>query len=816
MPRSRQDFVRIAVLAIFYAGFSVLGREAALVSAETAFGWSSAGIAIGALTAFSCRLWPGVVIGTLGAAALADFPMGAAVIVAVGNTLAAMTGALTFRYFGFDPKLERIRDVIGMAAIAIPISGVPSAILAIPALSIAGTELANSLWLSGVLWLDGSIMSGLIFVPLIVSWGCQWGEPLHSQRPFELSALAILATAVVVVESWPTIPYATQMGIVTTTFALVVWAALRFGVRVTTAITATIVIVAIGGSANGLGPLKFLDHPSQWAALNFFTPFYVVTALALSSIVTARNRSEQELKASERRLRDIASSASDFFWETDVNLHVTYVSERLGDIFGDAGKQLIGKPAMNHDLGEVDPEDLMGLIDTMTDREAYRNHEISITTEDGLKRVFHLSGTPIFDDAGEFQGYRGTGTEITQHRAAEEQLFQAQKMETVGQLTGGVAHDFNNLLAVIMGNLELVDEAIGDNRRARETLLRAFSAAERGATLIQRLLAFSRRQALAPKVVDINSLISGLAVMLRRTLGESFSVREDLQKDLWLVKVDPAQLETAVLNLALNARDAMATGGEIVIESRNAVISRDEASGDDPVEPGEYVSVAVRDVGSGMAPDVLQRIFEPFFTTKDVGSGSGLGLSMVYGFVRQSGGRVEAVSTQGAGTTMTLYLPSLDAQDLPQISAEPVELEMRGRGERILLVEDDDGVREMTYRLLVAMGYDVLAAEDGYAALALIEEGAKIDLLLTDVMLPGGVNGDVLAREIQRSHPGLITLFMSGYPKTAMERFASIGEETHLLQKPFQKQDLARRLRELLDREHRAEPATLDESAQSA
>ena len=477
---------------------------------------------------------------------------------------------------------------------------------------------------------------------------------------------------------------------------------------------------------------------------------------------------------------------------------MTYTTERLGDVFGVPAQTLIGRMIGDQALGEVDPKDGMRLLEAMKAHDPFRNMELSVRRPDGASRVFNISGTPVFTEMGAFKGFRGTGTDITQQRAAEEQLLQAQKMETVGQLTGGVAHDFNNLLAVIMGNLELVEETLGNNRRARETVLHAFSAAERGATLIQRLLAFSRRQSLAPKIVDINTLITGVSVVLKRTLEGSITIREDLDPDVWLVKVDPAQLETALLNLALNARDAMPTGGALTIETRNVALQGATASGDNPVEPGDYVAISVRDTGTGMTPDVQKRIFEPFFTTKDVGTGSGLGLSMVYGFVRQSGGRIEADTTPGKGTIMTLYLPRLIEADLPDMAIEPAEDIQPGNREQILLVEDDDNVRDMTTRMLRSLNYRVMTAEDGYAALALIEEGAMVDLLLTDVVLPGGVNGDALAREVIRLKPDAVIVFMSGYPKTAMDRFASIEGETHFLQKPFQKRQLAVRLHELL------------------
>ena len=383
---------------------------------------------------------------------------------------------------------------------------------------------------------------------------------------------------------------------------------------------------------------------------------------------------------------------------------------------------------------------------------------------------------------------------IREQRRAEEQLRQAQKMEAVGQLTGGVAHDFNNLLSVILGSIEMVSERVAD-AELREVLQRAARAGERGAHLTHSLLAFARRQPLAPRVTDVNRLVLDMQDLLRRTLGETIEIEVLARDGVWSCEVDPGQLQNAVVNLALNARDAMPAGGRLTIETSNGHIDDDYAARHPEVSPGQYVVLTVSDTGTGMAPDVVERAVEPFFTTKQFRHGSGLGLSMVYGFVRQSGGHLSIYSEVGLGTSVRLHLPrSLEA---PQ-AAGPVETPPAPRGtESIMLVEDDADVRELTQQQLRSLGYTVVSVRDASSALALMTKHA-VALLITDVVLPGGMNGKMLAEQALERQPELKVLFISGYTADAIVHQGRLNRGEHLLQKPFRQRDLAAKVREVL------------------
>jgi PAS domain S-box-containing protein len=394
----------------------------------------------------------------------------------------------------------------------------------------------------------------------------------------------------------------------------------------------------------------------------------------------------------------------------------------------------------------------------------------------------------------------GTQLDVTATRVAEEQLLQAQKMEAVGQLTGGIAHDFNNLLAVVIGNLELLMQALDKAGRPRDLAMRAMGAAERGATLTQRLLAFSRRQALQPRAVDLGKLINGLADLLRRTLGEAIDLETVSAAGLWLCEADPVQIETAILNLAINARDAMPEGGKLTIEAANVRLDDDYAAAYAEVAPGQYVVLAVTDTGLGMTPDVQARAFEPFFTTKEVGRGSGLGLSMIYGFVKQSGGHVKIYSEANHGTTIKIYLPRATPAAEPASEKTAAIAENAGRGELVLVIEDDVAVRDLAVEQLEALGYRTLAAGDGPEGLKLIGAHPEIALLFSDVMLPGGMTGADLAREAEKLRPGLKVLFMSGYTRNAIVHHGRLDPGVELIEKPFRRAKLALKVRQILDR----------------
>jgi signal transduction histidine kinase len=386
--------------------------------------------------------------------------------------------------------------------------------------------------------------------------------------------------------------------------------------------------------------------------------------------------------------------------------------------------------------------------------------------------------------------------EAERRERAEQALRQSQKMEAIGQLTGGVAHDFNNLLTIIIGNLGIAKRGVVE-ARAERALDNAMTGAKRAAQLTQRLLAFSRQQPLNPRALDANKLIVSMSDLLNRSLGEKIALETISGAGLWTVEADAPELESAVLNLALNARDAMPDGGKLTIETSNAYLDDAYCHDNDGLRPGQYVLIAVSDNGGGMSQQTIERAFDPFFTTKETGKGTGLGLSQVYGFVKQSGGHVKIYSEIGEGTTVKIYLPRFHGEEPPQAPDEPAGSD-RGRGETILVVEDDDGVRQYAAEILRDLNYQVIEAKDSAVAMRLLEADKPFDLLLTDVVLPGK-NGRELADEIKRRRPGAKVVFMTGYSRNAIVHQGRLDRGTELISKPLIEGVVARKIRQVLD-----------------
>jgi prevent-host-death family protein len=534
--------------------------------------------------------------------------------------------------------------------------------------------------------------------------------------------------------------------------------------------------------------------------------------------IVERKKIEEELARSEARLKRAQKLAriGNFVWD-EVKDEAIYRSDVISDIYGLPPAEL--PRSFEETLKIVHPDDRGEVRNAFAAASAAHrayDAEYRIVRPDGEIRHVRELSDPEHDQNGTLVRSVGTIQDITEMKQAEERLRQAQKMEAVGELTGGVAHDFNNLLAVILGNMEYLADRLGADDRHVRAVTRA---AARGAELTERLLAFSRRQPLRPRATDLSDFVAGMSELLAGALGETIELTVANAPDLWPVLADPGQLENALLNLALNARDAMPDGGNLSIRTTNA--TPDEPRPGLEAGPGDYVVLAVTDTGAGMDPRVLERAFEPFFTTKDVGEGSGLGLSMVYGFAQQSGGFVSIESEMDRGTTVRLYLPRAESE-APRAAPESWAPESgateppRARGETVLVLEDALDVRELAVAMLDDLGYSVLAACDAEAAAETMAEhsgaehsgaehsGAEhsgIDLLLSDVALPGGKSGPDFAEEAKRRWPGLKILFMSGYPAEALAHQGKLGEDIPLLGKPFRKVDLAHWVREELDRE---------------
>jgi PAS domain S-box-containing protein len=475
-------------------------------------------------------------------------------------------------------------------------------------------------------------------------------------------------------------------------------------------------------------------------------------------------------------------------------------SQAAEKLFGYAAGEVIG-----HNIKMLMPEPYRGEHDGCLDRDN-RTREKHIIGVGRTVRARKKDGT-IFpmelavgedSDVGPNRIFTGFIRDLTAREKMEEEVRQAQKMEAIGQLTGGLAHDFNNLLTAISGNLEMLEPSVAGEEN-QELLREAQEATALGAQLAQRLLAFGRRTPLRPQAIDLNAVALGMAELLRRTLGEAITLDTILAPGLPLTMADPGQVENVLLNLAINARNAMPEGGRFIIETRRIALDDDYADRHLEITPGDYVSLAVTDTGTGMTEEVQRRAFEPFYTTKGPGAGSGLGLSMVHGFVKQSGGHVQIDSELGCGTTIRVYLPAYGGSEEKKMQNSNTNTASAPARETIFAVDDDPRVRRVSLRRLKALGYKVIEADSGAAALAIMEHGAAFDLLFTDVVMAGGMSGIELAQKAREKWPDLRVLFTSGFAEPAVMTQALLSEHAGWLDKPYSTEQLDEKLRALLD-----------------
>ncbi|WP_418317806.1 PAS domain-containing protein [Piscinibacter sakaiensis] len=536
--------------------------------------------------------------------------------------------------------------------------------------------------------------------------------------------------------------------------------------------------------------------------------------------ITEQLQAQQAASESEERFRTLAHSMPNHVWTATADGRIDWCNEQTLEY---AGVEL---DALSGDrwVSIVNPDDVpvaeAAWRRSIARGEPYRT-EFRLRRHDGVERWHLARATALRDAAGQIKRWIGTNTDIDDQKASaallsdlnnvlarrvqertlelqkvQDVLRHSQKMEAIGNLAGGIAHDFNNLLQVIGGNLQLLSRDVVGQPRAEDRVNKALGGVVRGAKLASQLLAFGRRQPLAPRVVNVGRLIREMDDMLRGSLGEAIEIDTVIAAGLWNTLADPVNVENALLNLTLNSRDAMGGHGRLTIEAGNAWIDDAYAMAHDDVQPGQYVMIAVTDTGSGMTPETVARAFDPFFTTKPEGKGTGLGLSMVYGFVKQSGGHINVYSEPGQGTTVKIYLPrSIGGEDPP---AEPVAEQVETGNEMVLVVEDDDGVRETAVALLSELGYRVLKARDADAARAIIESGVAIDLLFTDVVMPGQLRSTELVRLARQRLPGLAVLFTSGYPENSIVHGGRLDPGVHLLGKPYTREALARKVRRVL------------------
>jgi PAS domain S-box-containing protein len=519
--------------------------------------------------------------------------------------------------------------------------------------------------------------------------------------------------------------------------------------------------------------------------------------------IEERKAIDAALRESESRIRLITDTVPVLIGYLDADRRYQFVNQKYAEWFGVPAETFLGRT-----FGEVLEPALARRLqarvgEALNGRSTHLEYELATPGGRMYVRAYFIPHVPqrVQAEAGAVGCFVLT-EDLTEYRQAQMALNQAQKLKAVGQLTGGIAHDFNNLLTVILGNLASVEESLRDQPEHYKAVGTAMNAARRGADLTRRLLAFSRRQTLQPCLLSPRQQLPEIAELLKRTLGASIELETATDEAVWTIQVDPGQLTNAVLNLAINARDAMPDGGRLRIEARNVTLDRAYAGRYPDVVPGDYVRLTVADTGTGMTPEVLEQAFEPFFTTKGLGAGTGLGLSMVYGFVQQSGGHVRIRSQLGGGTSVELYLPRHVAKGKERMSGSTVsanfdESRLRGR-EAILLVEDDPDIRDFVARTLLGLGYTVREAVDGKSALESLETDAPVELLLSDMTMPGGISGRDLVIEARRRCPALKILCMSGYSDQVVASLVPL--DYSLLEKPFLKHDLARAVRSTLDR----------------
>jgi signal transduction histidine kinase/ActR/RegA family two-component response regulator len=806
LPGPLRTVVTSLVLAACYYAAARFGLRYASIGRSISLVWPPTGIALAALTALGLRYWPSVAAGALLANLATPVPPLTAALIAAGNTLEALIGAtLLRRASGADPRLHAVRTVRTLVLMSVPLGAVASAGFGVTALHLAHS-LEHSVATAFGVWWTGDLLGGLVVGPLLLAWILPKPTRAHARGMIEIALICLgtVAVAELLLGTLVRVPVLQQVDYLYLLFPFVIWAALRFGPRGATLVTFTVAVVAVWHTSRGGGPFIGASEPATLLAAACYLAAVAVTGLALAAAVSHERASAAaatELREEELRSAVDAARMGTWSW-TAADDRVVW-DRTMGELFHLAPGETVGSYA--DFMARVHPEDrdyVASIVGEAMERSTRLDFEFRILLAGGRIRWIANRGRVRLGPDGRVIGLTGVTSDVTDRRVTEQQLRQAHRMESIGRLAGGVAHEANNQMSVIIGASDFIRRHPALPPQVKTDVDDIRRAAERTATVTAQLLAFSRRQVLKPVVLDLNEILQRFVAVLRRSMGADCRVTLQLDPALAPVKADPGQLEQVVLNLALNARDAMPTGGELVIETAMIELGDGPPPEEAGVEmpPGRYAVLGVRDTGQGMDRDTLANVFEPFFTTKDVGRGSGLGLSTVYGIVKQSGGYIWATSEPGKGSTFRIYLPQTAA--LPDRArpsgSHPQSGAVPGRGELILVVEDEEQVRRVAARALSEAGFQVLEAANGREALELAARAtAPVRLVLTDVVMPE-MSGRELADRLAVLLPGTPVLFTSGYTDGEILRRGLLAPDSDFLGKPFSPDAVVRAVRDRL------------------
>lgn len=789
--------------SVFAAAYLLGGLLFFLIFGAGAHGspvWPPVGILFGVLAVTPPARWPfwlGLsLVLSLSVCLFSGHPLLASIGLSIADMATALAGVLLLRWNAArEFRLDSLKDYFLLVGLGGGIAPVLGALVAAGSLS-AGTDLPFA-HLFALRW--GAACTGVIlFAPLIIMWRGDWPKKLVKGRHGAELVVLLAAAATVPVLAFGLL----DRPISYLTVPILLWAAIRFG-PFEAALCHLIVSawsVYLVQSGATVAEMQALPPASE---MLFFQMYLVVSgvcaALTVAFALRDYEKVNTELAVEKARWQAVMDYAPIPIAIRALDGGFLRANREFMNWFPNAGS-VAGKSSADMfppELAEISQSEALRIAGG--GKAATTKHELPY--QGGELHHLDITRFPICNAAGDVTAIGAISVDVTETRKAYEQLNQAQKMEAVGQLTGGIAHDFNNLLAVIIGNLELAMEILPEDGVAAGQVRTAFNASERGAALVQRLLAFSRRQALRPVLLDLNQSIGEIDGLLRRTLGEQIDIEFAPGDRLWKTEADPAHVESALLNLAINARDAMPDGGRLTLETANVRLNDAHSNGEiEDVPPGQYVMISVSDTGMGMSDEVRKQAFEPFFSTKGESKGSGLGLSMVHGFVKQSGGHVSIDSEVGHGTTVKIYLPRAivsgehESEELEALPTTPIAGRLK-----VLVVEDDDGVRKLAVDNLESLGHEAVSAADGPAALALAGQGDPPELLITDVVLSSRMSGPELANLMRELVPGLRVLFMSGYTASGVAHLGRLDPGVDLLEKPFRRADLVRAMERVLE-----------------